>query len=631
MAATWPTTRSLLVPVATRRGVGSSTMDAIPSGSRPGSPDEHRTADLTLLPAGDGLVLVDARNGQDPRYLRAQVVDLLLHCRTFATLDDHVRAYCRGRQANTATMLAMRRELERLAHDGYLVSRRGLLEALRKPVEPTPTSPISCIAFPTCNRVETLLQNLTGYVESCLLFDRNIDFVVVDDSPSARTRERCRRMLWDLKSRYGVNVAYAGLEEKLAFARSIAQLGDVPPDVVEFACVGDKRHDLTTVGANRNAILLHTVGDRIFSTDDDVVCRLAASPRKAEGVAISSEGSPLEAWFFPNSDMALRSLDFVARDLVGLHEEWLGRNPWACLADRHQDDPVVLDNAQPALLRRLGAPADRVAVTLNGVAGDCAWDNPFYYLFQRDETIRRSTRSEEEYRIAQDSREIIQAVDRTTITERAEPMLAMCVGLDNRELLPPFTPIGRAEDVAFGVLLSRCFEATYAVHLPWVLLHAPPEPRSFSAQQMFSVGFNAWLPSCLGLLDLGLARAPDERLRRLGQQLEELGHLPRHSFEEFVRSHLWHSMSSLVSELEERLTGPAQPPPSFLAEDMRSLIALARRSALTPVDQLYAIAGGREPTQRLIAQFGRVLGWWPTMVEVARRMRAAGRRLAQPV
>ena len=608
-----------------------STSDSPPFRPASGSLDQHRTADLALVPAGDGLVLVDAKNGEGPRYLRTQIVDLLLHCRTFATLDDHVRAYCHGSQASAATMLVMRRELERLARDGYLISRRSVLEALDQPRASPPSSPIACIAFPTCDRVETLHQNLTGYVESCLRSGRAIDFVVFDDSPSASSRNHCRRMLRSLQSQYGVSVAYAGLEEKLAFARSMVQLGGMPSEVVEFACVGHRGHGLTTVGANRNAILLHTVGDRILSVDDDVACRLASSPGKTDEVAISSGGSPLGVWFFADSDAPLRSLDFVARDVVGLHEEWLGRNPWTCLSERSQDHPAIFEEAEPALLRRLGRPADRVAVTLNGVAGDSAWDSPYYHLFQRGATLRRLTRSEAEYRIARSTRQIIQAVNRTTITERTDAMLGMCMGLDNEGLLPPFTPIGRAEDVAFGVLLTRCFEATYAVHLPWVLVHSPPEPRSFSADHIFSVGFNAWMPSCLGLFDLGLAQTPEQRLRRLGQHLEELGALPQHSFEEFVQSHLWRSMSALVSELTERLEGPEQPLPTFLVEDLRSFITLARRSALTPVDELYGIAGGREQTQRLIAQFGRVLGWWPTMIEIARHLRAEGRRLAQPV
>jgi hypothetical protein len=591
--------------------------------------DRYRTGDLMLFPAGSDLVLTHTRDGQTTRLLPRLTADLLLQCRDFQTLDEHVRAYCRRRQVGPATLRAMRADLEGLARDGFLIAQRSVVEAARLPPEDADGARIAVVAVPTSDRLDLLRRNLAGFIQSCRRFERDVEFVVTDDSASPKTRAACRRMLGVLSAERGVRIAYAGLEEKLAFAAKIAEVGPLPPEVIHFACVGDNRYGLTTVGANRNALLLHAIGDLVFSVDDDVVCHLAPSPGKVDGVSFSSQGSPMEVWFYPNREKVLRSVDFVERDILALHEQWLGRAPRACLNGRPGPE-LRLDEADPALLRRLRAGTGKIVVTLNGTIGDCAWDNPDHYLFQRAETFGRLTRSEDAYRVARSSREIVQAANRVTITNRADALFATCIALDDRDLLPPFTPVGRAEDVAFGTLLSRCFGQAYAAHIPWVLLHAPAGSRSFADDHMFSVGFNAWIPSCISRFDPGFARTPTERLSRLGTHLEEIGGLPPTIFAELARLQMWESMSALITGLEERIhVGP--PPPAYWLEDARAFVERARLSVLTPVDELYALPGGRKTMQALLVQFGTMLTHWPTIIEAARGLRASGVRLAQPV
>ncbi len=593
--------------------------------------DRYRVGDLVPFPAGDNLILVYSKNSQVARFLRAEIVDLLMQCREFKTLDEHLQTYCHRRQASAATLYALRRELQKLVQNGYLVSRSNTLESLQKPVEQANSVRITTIGFPTCDRVEALQRGMTSYIENSQHFGRTNDFVVVDDSTSAETRDAYRHMLRTLKSRYSVNIAYAGLEEKQAFAKKLIEVGNVPADAVYFACMGDKQYGITTVGANRNALLLHTVGDVIFSADDDTLCQIAAAPNAKEGLALSSGEKLSEVWFFPDRESALQSVHFLEQDIIALHEQWLGQDLRSCIAPYGGNDEVSFTQAEPGMLRRLAMQKSRVVLTSNGTIGDCSWDNPHYHLFQRDNTFKRLTRSEQEYRSARTSREVAQVATQISITERTDPMFAMCIGLDNRELLPPFTPIGRAEEVAFGAILSKCFDAIYAVHLPWVLVHAPPEVRAFSALSIFGVGFNSWIPSTLNLFDPGFARTPSERLYKLGQYLEELGRLQQTDFEEFVHLRVWSSMSSLISRLEEQLQNSEEPPPAFWQQDVRALIALLRQNALKPVDQLYTLNGGREQIQGLLVRFGQVLEWWPSTVEAARRLRMEGYRLAQPI
>ena len=249
-------------------------------------------------------------------------------------------------------------------------------------------------------------------------------------------------------------------------------------------------------------------------------------------------------------------------------------------------------------------------------------------MFAEGESFARLTRSEADYRQAGSSRELAQAVTRPTITGHPDPRFAMCLGLDNTDLLAPFPSTGRAEELAFGAVLTRCYRDGYGAHLPWLVQHDPVGERRFADRSMFTIGLGSWLPACIGRYDPGACTDPAGRLAGLGGYLIDLGRLPATEFDDYVRHTVWESMSALVSQLAERLDGPV---PDFWATDARGFIATARRQALTPVTELYAAEGGRDGLQHSLVRYGEVLCWWPRLVAAARQLRAAGRRLAEPV
>ena len=61
-------------------------------------------------------------------------------------------------------------------------------------------------------------------------------------------------------------ISYAGVEEKSAFASRLAEAGGIPEEVVRSGCLPSPG-SVATIGANRNALLLHTAGERIFSAE----------------------------------------------------------------------------------------------------------------------------------------------------------------------------------------------------------------------------------------------------------------------------------------------------------------------------------------------------------------------------
>jgi hypothetical protein len=591
-------------------------------GTRPSGPGLYRIADLSIFPAGDGLSLVYARDSGAAAFYRADILRVLAGCREFRTIEDHVQQCLAGAGAVTQAAV-LRRELLRLRAEGFLVSADGRPCAADRG---TPLAPIKTIVVPTCDRAPLLHRMITGYAENCARYGRHVDFVVADDSPDPAARARCQAVLGRLERRLGIGISYAGPERKSAFASRLASTGGIPEDVVRFGCLPGRGPGVT-IGANRNMLLLLTAGERVFSADDDTVCVTALPPGHGDGVELDSGGNPLHLWFFPDRDEAMAAVRYAQQDVLGCHGRYLGAAPASVLAGA---GPASAAHSDPALLRRVRDEAGRIRVTANGVVGDCGWDNPDFCLFQEGTTFARLVGSPGGFRMARTTREMIQAVPRTTITARADPKFAMCLGLDNTDLLPPFPPVGRAEEVAFGAILTACFGPVYAAHLPLLLRHDPAVVKRFSAAGVFAVSLGSWLQSCVSRFDPGLAASPAVRLGRLGHFLTDLGRLPERAFDEFARLTAWASMSGMIGNLEARLAAP-EPPPDYWAREARQFIARARRSALTPADEWYAADGGREMLQRRLEQLGQLLIWWPAIVETARDLRTAGDELALPL
>ena len=581
-----------------------------------------RAADLEVFPAGDGLSLVYARDTGAAGFYRADVLGLLASCREFRTIEEHVGQRLAGTGSGPQAA-ALRRELLRLHADGFLVGADGLRFGTDSESQ---LPPISTIVVPTRDRIPLLRRMITGYAENCARYGRQVGFLVADDSPDRATQADCQVMLRRLARDLDADVRYAGLEQKSALISRLASVGGIPEDVLRFGCLPGRGSGVT-VGANRNVLLLQTAGERIFSADDDTVCLTALPPEHSDGIELESGTNPLELWFYSDRDEALAAVRYVQEDVLAWHGRYLGAAPAPAFA---VGGPVSVRRSDPALMRRVQDAAGRIRVTANGVVGDCGWDNPDFCLFQDGVTFARLVSTPGGFRVARTTREMIQAVTRTTITARADPKFAMCIGLDNTELLPPFPPAGRAEEVAFGAILTACFSHAYAAHLPLLLQHDPAESKRFSAAAMFSISLGSWLQSCISRFDPGMATSPAVRLGRLGHFLTDLGRLPERTFDEFARLTAWASMSGMIGYLEARLAGPERPP-DYWAREARHFIARVRRSALAPAEEWYAAVGGREMLQQWLRQFGQLLIWWPAIVQAAHELRAAGDELALPL
>ncbi|MBW4493513.1 MAG: hypothetical protein KME26_10610 [Oscillatoria princeps RMCB-10] len=629
------------------------------------APLTYRTGDIEQVPIRQNSVLVYSRTSRCSQILSADVAELLSECRQFKTLDDHAQDICQARNLQEDSTEAIKSQLTRLVEAGFLISqqqlfekgtsRGGLANTLRfeanisgepapKDALPATGCSIASVGILTCNRLEGLKRSLTSYIENSKQYGRTNDFVVMDDSASPQTRESYRRLLREVAAEYGVEIFYAGLEEKTDFAKALIEKGGLPAEVVNFALF-DVEKSGTSAGANRNALTLHTAGDAIFSADDDTVCRLVASPELREGLEFAPGYEASDIWIFPDRQTALQSVSFTEDDNLALHELMLGKTAGAIAATFGHTGTPDCNRADTSLVRRLQAGGGSVLVTFSGLIGDCGWGAPFGYwnaplgyLLLTGQSRERLVQSESDYRLACTSRDILRVVSTPTISDETFGMTTF-VGLDNRILLPPFLPVRRGQDLIFATTLGQCFPDACFGHLPWALLHEPVEARKFWPGEIFRTasGFDTakLIVECVKSCSFGPGQTGGkQRLRSLGTHLTELGSLPLADFEEFVRLQVWRTSRSFISLAEEQLQ-QCQESPAFWANDVKKYLdilcqSLTRDDYFVPLDLLAgrSTSEARELAQRLVLKFGQLLYWWPDMVEVAKKLRSQGQRVA---
>ena len=506
---------------------------------------------------------------------------------------------------------------------------------------------IKSVAMITANRVESSKRALSSYIENSKLHGRKNNFILMDDSADAQVRDRYRHMLHELQARYGVEILYGGLEEKKEFAKALIKEGDLASEIVHFALF-DVFKCGNTYGANRNAVLLHTVGDAIFSADDDTVCRVAVSSDSRSNLTLSHESDPADIWVFPDRKAVLASVIFREEDILKIHEQLLGKNLNEAFSSFNLSSGEASNRINSGLLQRLATNDSRILVTQNGMFGDCGWGTPFNcvrrprgYLLLGGESHKRIVQSEAEYKSACASREVLRMVSRPTVSDDAF-LQSMFIGLDNRNLLPPFMPVASGEDVIFGSTFWQCFQEGYLAHLPWALLHDPMENRKFWPGEIFRTASGMPMAKiileCIRSFSDRSARIDERKMMRaLGKHMIQIGSLPFPEFEEFIMALLKHSWNSCITLMEDELNTHGGSP-EYWANDVRKYIDIVRREFkrkdyCIPLDLIEGrnLNEIRDLSQQLVLHFGQLLYSWPEIIETAQRLRDKGIRLAQPV
>jgi len=599
--------------------------------------DRFCRTDAISFPIGESQ-LVYSLLDQSTQTISHQLFDILNHCQTFKTLDELVMDYLDAYIGTDPQLVE--EQLAALIDAKLLISETAFSELIKdSPAPQNSPEGIASIGVITRNRIESLQRSLESHIDNTRKYTRTNDFVVMDDSELANAGSNTRQMLSALKANYDVKISYGGGKEKQRFMEALLTEHHLPPDVVNFA-LSDTEQCGCAIGANRNALLLHSTGDMIFSADDDIIGRVVGSPVSKEGLSFDSSGNFMQFWFFPDRDKALQS-DFIDRDILKCHELLLGKTLAECVSQPVNSLLPTFDRVNSRQIRSIKSGRGRVLATLNGTVGDSGISAPVHYLTLDGESRQRMVQSKSAYLSAFKSREVLRVVDRLYISNKGW-FAAGALGLDNRELLPPFMPVQRGEDDLFGFTVRACFIDGYFGYLPEAMLHSPSEQRMHQPDSIHdfasSLRFNNIVVACVASFNVWTTMLnTTERFAALGKHLIELGSMTLQDFEEFVRINLWRMQSDYISFLVAHLDS-YDGSPDFWANDVEQFIdtlrtAMADPDYLVPGDLLEnrSAEEARKLSQRLVLKFGQLLYWWPEIVNAARNLRAKGQRLATAV
>lgn len=495
---------------------------------------------------------------------------------------------------------------------------------------------IEWVAFPTRDRPEQLLRAVRSYAKNVLQFGHQPVFLIADDSASSTGCQYYGLVGKGAEIRLRIPIFYIGRPERLDFCSALAENSSIPLDVARFALLGSGR-SRETIGANRNAILIQTLGSLVLSVDDDTICRVANIPHSAaQQLRLGAEGEFGEFWFFCRRESARRFALRRDLDVLGEHARLLGQPLSIVVGDALARGAADLDQMCTHLQESLSSGHGRICITLNGVLGDSGAHSSLWVHLYADPATNCRLSSQEIYRRALSSRDVIRQVSALTISHTV-PLISTFMGLDNRRMLPPFLPDYRNDDGVFGQILTQMGNR-YAGHLPWTLEHAPALGRAYRAQSICSVRPSDIILMCLSRWESTPGRVPDEdALISMGRYLEDLASRPQTEFNAIIRSFLFTRARSLMIQLETRWQRVVSEGHEYWAEDLsthiRSLESFLRSSnEYLPID-LSESGGltGESPQalQELVRDFGRLLCWWPAILDRAMKLLAGGQRLAR--
>ena len=604
-------------------------------------PENFCRADLVSLPAGRAGFLVYAKNERSVHLLPAPTTDLLNVCATFRPLAEHAQSGYNFFEVVQPGPTDLREQfviaqLEELRRRNLLIPESSLKQLYREHGEPQVNPKISSIGVVTHNRIQSLERCLLSYIAHSKQHGRTHDFIVMDDFQQSAVTGPIVKMLRSIKKTHGVQIRYAALMERAQFAAALVRESGLPPDVVRFALF-DTEGCGSPIGANRNALFLDTVGDLVYSTDDDIVCDLALAFGARNEVSFESRGTFTKFWFFPDRKTTLKSMPRSEVDLLSIHERLLGRTLDGCIAE-FDDGELSFERVNSAQIQQLIANRGKVPVTVGGVFGDSAMPTPVMFLLLESDSRRRLLESESAYRSAFASREVLRAVNRPCITDNPF-FFAATFGFDNRTLLPPFMPVVRAEDDIFGFTVRACIEDGYFGHLPTAVLHSPVDTRAYFPAFLEESAARTDMNKIIlaGLISFQIGRVVldvSRRLQTFGKHLIEIASQPQEDFEEFVKVQLWRMHSDTIQQMEGYLQHYRRIP-AFWARDIDNYLhyfhtALIKDDFVVPKDLLGRrnAEEARKLSQQLVFKFGQLLYHWPEIIASARALRDRERRLS---
>jgi hypothetical protein len=543
-------------------------------------------------------------------------------CQNFQTLPEHVAYICKALQLPEQESKRIAGYLKDLIKKDLLFAENDFYDQIR-PTHRKPR-PISSIAIVTANRVERCMKALRSFADNVLEHARTVTFRLMDDSLSPETQSRNRDGLMSYSGEPGLRLRYAGRREKELYISRLAKLG-IEPETARFALLGEDNDGLGTFGANRNCVLLDTVGECVLNIDDDVVCRSTLHPHDSSQLRISGHLFPRDVWFFRDRREVLDQLPWSSVDILRRHEQLLGASVGDLLLKYRTGSTVELEDTCNHVLMGVLRGDATVSITLGGVAGDSGGHSSLLLLNSIGTTKANLLSSRSAYDTAMSSREVLAVAKGYTISH-APFCQTLNIGLDNCDVLPPFFPIARGEDMIFGFAATHCFSGCFLGHLPVAMLHDAELGRTYD--NVPKCRMTHLIAFLISAYQVPPGKDRSEALRLMGAFLQELATASDKDFWDQIFHFAATAQSSWMRSCSTLLSVFDDCPPHW-RKDIQAChsgwaAVLDDPFFGIPVEyrERYPLHAAKIKTRDIVMKAGKLLWAWPEMLAAAQYLKS---------
>lgn len=570
------------------------------------------------------------KNQNDVRMIaESGLAQALRQCGYFRSLNDHANVIMEAIPALRETPSDVFSVLNSVNETGLFETAEAAWSRLTQPaVSGYQALAPARLFILTCDRPAALSRLLKSLVNQPLPDD--IESVwVVDDSRDKSSIEKNGSLITQANSDCNVSIEHFDIARRQALIDGL--LGELPNHVseIEFLLERSQWGSQPTYGLARNLILLLSVGRRALVLDDDILAEAIMPPLSTVPLRIGNPNDRQAVFYQDWEELNRHALPCQSSPLSMMLDH-LGL-PIRSVFSSALEGPRALSGWDGQAMSRLDSES-RVLMTQCGSWGDPGTGSG-NWIFNLDTKSIRS--------LLELGRNL-----ETSLGERASwfgyrgPVLtpygtmSQLTGIDNSALLPPYLPVGRGEDIFFGVLTLRMHPTSVVYNEGWAIRHEPIDNRS-NRGVLTPVSSNLSISSLVDWLGREPADqwglSAERRLLGIAEQIDRLSEMEQEPLLQLIRHE---KLSSATAQLEQCLkqaeqTGALsdsaghQEWQRFLEASRNQLLEQIQMSETEPLKVINNKYGGLHALQEQGKRFSSVLRAWSSIREVAEQQMSA--------
>lgn len=556
--------------------------------------------------------------------VQAEVAHALSLCKPFRSLDAHLENILAAMPPLRDKPEDARNILHYVKNEGFLESNTDAWQRLTNEVAHHHNSP-SRLFILTCDRAEALARILENMVQ--IELDTSIESIwIIDDSRKQASLEENASIISSLSDKFSVPAHHVDkLLQRELVDHLIGTLPEHAPDI-SFLLDSSEWISAATYGRARNLALLLSVGYRAVILDDDIILQAIAPPSTGRQLKLGSP-SDREAQFYKDHDHLMQHALDMGGDPVTLMLRNVGQTLGG-LAKNRLSGPADLREWDGDALSRHDSQS-RILLNQCGTWGDSGIDDGSWIFFLPDPSINSLLKAEHGLNDLLLKNSCWFGYRGETLSKYG--VMSAVTGLDHRNLLPPYFPAGRGEDLLFGIMLQRIHPNSLVLSEGWSVHHKPIESRLGRAEMTPLTVF----PGLHTLTDW-LGREPDDqwgldpqrRMKTLANDVHNLCEMDREGLEQLAGAQLASKRINLLTKcaihMKQLQMDDATPNQQiwteFLSETQKNLVDALQSSEIHPITATLEKRANADwsSLRRMGGKFASSLGAWPQICAAAK-------------